>query len=499
MTRVGLVLMIGFCAAGAVAASAAETSISRTVTGAFSTVVIQATNAATAATKAADDAIQSAKKKKSKDAKAPKSKDADARASESASASGDADGKSEAGDTAAANGKAAAGGKQGADNKAADTTVAKDKDKPADGKPGDAAKAADGTAPDGKTGDPKANPVKPVELTEWPAADIEIAKARCTALLKTVDAVTMPEAPFRSGDCGAPAPVRLISLGKNPEVSLSPPALVTCDMVVALSKWVKGDLQPLARKHLGGSVIKIETMSDYSCRKAYGRIGNKLSEHGKANALDIRGFTTNKGQDATVLAGWGQTKRDLARQIAAAKAAAEKAEAVKTAAEHAEQAKIEAAGRSNGSKTAVGTGGHASVGTSADANIPRATIIDGVPGAGALRDAGFGLAPTRLGGPKDEKSKDKTSKKSKAEAKAADKEAIAKAADDVDVGVPAAPGMVVQPIPGPAGNPTMAFLHDAHDAACRIFGTTLGPEANDAHRNHFHVDMAERKVKKICD
>ncbi len=41
----------------------------------------------------------------------------------------------------------------------------------------------------------------------------------------------------------------------------------------------------------------------------------------------------------------------------------------------------------------------------------------------------------------------------------------------------------------------MAFLHDAHDAACRIFGTTLGPEANDAHRNHFHVDMAERKVR----
>ena len=30
-------------------------------------------------------------------------------------------------------------------------------------------------------------------------------------------------------------------------------------------------------------------------------------------------------------------------------------------------------------------------------------------------------------------------------------------------------------------------------------GTTLGPEANEAHRNHFHVDMAERTIKKICD
>ena len=43
------------------------------------------------------------------------------------------------------------------------------------------------------------------------------------------------------------------------------------------------------------------------------------------------------------------------------------------------------------------------------------------------------------------------------------------------------------------------FLHDVHAAACRIFGTTLGPEANEDHRNHFHVDMAERKYKKICD
>ncbi len=489
--------MIGFCAAGAVAASAAETSISRTVTGAFNTVVIQATNAATAATKAADDAIQSSKKKKSKDAKASKSKEHAKDAEEPASSS--ANGKPGSDDKAAAKGDAKSDGKPSTDGK----------DKSADGKPGDtpagkgapadAAKAADGKASDGKAGDPKAAPAKPVELTEWPAADIELAKARCTALLKTVDAVTMPEAPFRSGDCGTPAPVRLISLGKNPEVSLSPPALVTCDMVVALSKWVKGDLQPLARKHLGGNVIKIETMSDYSCRKAYGRVGNKLSEHGKANALDIRGFTTNKGQDAIVLSGWGQTKRDLARQIAAAKAAADKAEALKATAEQAEQAKIEAAAKSNGSKTAVDTNGRASAGTSAEANIPRATIIDGVPGAGALRDAGFGLAPTRLGGPKDEKSKDKTSKKSKAEAKAADKAAIAKAADDVDAGVPAGPGVIVAPIPAPAGNPTMAFLHDAHDAACRIFGTTLGPEANDAHRNHFHVDMAERKVKKICD
>jgi hypothetical protein len=43
------------------------------------------------------------------------------------------------------------------------------------------------------------------------------------------------------------------------------------------------------------------------------------------------------------------------------------------------------------------------------------------------------------------------------------------------------------------------FLREAHAAACRIFGTTLGPEANEAHRNHLHVDMAERKGRKFCE
>jgi hypothetical protein len=43
-----------------------------------------------------------------------------------------------------------------------------------------------------------------------------------------------------------------------------------------------------------------------------------------------------------------------------------------------------------------------------------------------------------------------------------------------------------------------AFLHDIHDGACEIFGTTLGPEANEAHKNHFHLDMIDRQ-RPLCD
>jgi hypothetical protein len=49
-----------------------------------------------------------------------------------------------------------------------------------------------------------------------------------------------------------------------------------------------------------------------------------------------------------------------------------------------------------------------------------------------------------------------------------------------------------------AGDERAAFLRDIHDGACGIFGTTLGPDANDAHKNHFHLDMTERR-RPLCD
>jgi hypothetical protein len=49
-----------------------------------------------------------------------------------------------------------------------------------------------------------------------------------------------------------------------------------------------------------------------------------------------------------------------------------------------------------------------------------------------------------------------------------------------------------------SGDERASFLHDIHDGACEIFGTTLGPEANDAHKNHFHLDMTERR-HPLCD
>jgi hypothetical protein len=52
--------------------------------------------------------------------------------------------------------------------------------------------------------------------------------------------------------------------------------------------------------------------------------------------------------------------------------------------------------------------------------------------------------------------------------------------------------------PPPVEDARGKFLKVVHKGACVIFGTVLGPEANAAHKNHFHLDVQHRK-QVLCD
>ena len=288
----------------------------------------------------------------------------------------------------------------------------------------------------------------------WSSQEIEAAQARCTALLGGLDFVAVPETPIREGhECGTAAPMKLISIGKSPQIAHSPPPTVTCDLIAAQHKWLHRDVQPLARRHLGAPVIRIEAMSSYSCRKAYGRAGGRLSEHGRANALDIRAFTTARAETVVVSADWGPTVREIAATVA--KGDGERAETGEPADDVRNEPTADPAGHlAPALVTPVAPGWQ------------RADVAFGMPGLSftwrATADPEKRLAaapPSRLGGP--------------------------------NASVAAAPARNV--------GDKSEFLREAHHAACKIFGTVLGPEANSAHKNHFHVDMAERKVTVICE
>ena len=296
----------------------------------------------------------------------------------------------------------------------------------------------------------------------WSTAEVETELARCAQLLRGLDIVAKPLPPLREHECGTPAPVELISVGRSPQVSFYPTVTVTCDLAAALAKWVKSDVQPLARKHLGAEVIRIDTMSSYSCRTAYGRKNARLSEHGKANAVDLRSFITAHGTTAEVLSNWGPTGREIADQVAAAK----KLDAGNGVA--ATRVPQVPAAVATGSVTLRAAGPGPALTQQTLAPQPHNGAATGGPAIGlslpepAGSGIGFsvGRGQTRLGGPK---------------ATASPEIADLSSGSRTD------------------------FLRAAHDSACRMFGTTLGPEANSAHRNHFHVDMAERRSKGICE
>ena len=85
----------------------------------------------------------------------------------------------------------------------------------------------------------------------WQQSEIEAAQAHCAAILKTIDAVAVPQPPIKQGKCGAPAPIRLVSLGKNHRVMFDPPALTNCDMAGALSQWLEKRSSHLRRSISG--------------------------------------------------------------------------------------------------------------------------------------------------------------------------------------------------------------------------------------------------------
>ena len=376
------------------------------------------------------------------------------------------------------------------------------------------AQAVPPAAPATKATEPGARAVPPPKQAQWPKtlpeakpaahsprswskAEIDEAQSRCKAVLAGLDVVAVPVEPMREGDCGAPAPIEVISVGKNPQVSLSTPSVLTCDMAAALEKWVKTDVQPAAREVLGSPVVRLDVMSAYSCRNAYGRQKTRMSEHGRANALDIKAFITQKGDSVDVMADWGQTERDIKAQIAAAaaatRAAEAKAENIRREAER-RDAERRAAAAKEKDAAAARQAAHPKVPSpqvAAPATTPEPRQDVGTGNETALRGSvaepelrqgvrtwrpfpavpELSLQPSHLGGPK---------------------------AADAPVQVAQAVGPIAA-TPATIPTPKQRFLRRLHVSACKAFMTILGPEANEAHRNHFHIDMAERQSGSFCE
>jgi hypothetical protein len=66
-------------------------------------------------------------------------------------------------------------------------------------------------------------------------------------------------------------------------------------MAAALADWVRTEVEPLAEGS-GSELRDLDNLDSYDCRGRNGVVGALLSEHGRANAIDVRGWKLANGQ-----------------------------------------------------------------------------------------------------------------------------------------------------------------------------------------------------------
>jgi hypothetical protein len=131
---------------------------------------------------------------------------------------------------------------------------------------------------------------------DFNTAEVTSAPSACRQRLEKFAVVTPMPRLIGPGSCGGTDIVRMdavIVAGKN--VEMKPAPYLQCPMAEQLALWVRDDTTPLLAA-IGGVLKSLETYDDFSCRGRNRKLFGKVSEHGKANAIDLKGFTLQDGR-----------------------------------------------------------------------------------------------------------------------------------------------------------------------------------------------------------
>jgi len=154
-------------------------------------------------------------------------------------------------------------------------------DRQTPGETGKAEKPAEAAAPEAE-----ARPAEPP-----PPSACRVALDDSIAIAPSVPDIKGP------GACGGPDMVHLeaVILPDKTRVPLKPGGTMRCTMATAIADWIRTDMAPLAAG-LGSRVSELDNFDSFDCRGRNRVVGAKMSEHGRANALDVRGLQLANGQ-----------------------------------------------------------------------------------------------------------------------------------------------------------------------------------------------------------
>ncbi len=132
--------------------------------------------------------------------------------------------------------------------------------------------------------------------------------AKCVAMMRAEGSKVeaLPDRRFDNG-CSATSAVKLVAIG----IPVTNLGAVKCTLAAPFARWVRDDVPALARRWLGGEVVRIESFGSFACRPVNNQAGNRLSEHGRANAIDIAAFRLRDGRRVSVKDGWNGQDADV--------------------------------------------------------------------------------------------------------------------------------------------------------------------------------------------
>jgi hypothetical protein len=136
----------------------------------------------------------------------------------------------------------------------------------------------------------------PVPKHQTSAPKIESDRSPCQLQLSEI-AEFKPVPPITGpGECTATdvVDVNAVLLPGNQRVVFSPVVTLQCSMAEVVSHWIRDDVAPTLDS-LGMPLRGIETLESFGCRSFNGISGHKLSEHGHADALDVRSLKLANG------------------------------------------------------------------------------------------------------------------------------------------------------------------------------------------------------------
>jgi hypothetical protein len=151
----------------------------------------------------------------------------------------------------------------------------------------------------------------PATTKEAPAAEVPAQPSACRKAL-TEDIAIAPSIPdiHGPGGCGGSDLVRLeaIVLADKHRVAVSPPATLRCPMALEVADWVRTDIGELAAG-LGSEPGVLDNFDSFECRGMNRVAGAPLSQHGLANALDVRAIKLADGKQIAL------TDRNVPRDV----------------------------------------------------------------------------------------------------------------------------------------------------------------------------------------